>query len=96
MGSFILVPFGWLGVCKDEGAAQGSGFGLALSGSVNFVDMSLAIRAQAQSTVGGGATGVAPSIAFDLRGDWDHPAWIADPRSFLKRSGAAAPLLPAP
>jgi len=80
----------------DEGAAQGSGFGLALSGSVNFVDMSLAIRAQAQSTVGGGATGVAPSIAFDLRGDWDHPAWIADPRSFLKRSGAAAPLLPAP
>jgi AsmA protein len=80
----------------EEGTARGDGFGLALSGAVNFIDMSLAIRAEAQSTAGGGSAEAPPTIAFALEGDWDAPTWTADPRSFLKRSGAAAPLFPAP
>lgn len=78
----------------DAGSAQGEGFGLALSGSVNFVEMSLAIRALAQPGMEGGPTETRTRIAFDLLGDWDNPTWRADPRSFLNRSGAAAPLLP--
>ena len=78
----------------EAGSAQGEGFGLGLSGSVNFVEMSLAIRALAQPVTQGGPTGSRTQIAFDLLGGWDNPAWQADPRSFLNRSGAAAPLFP--
>lgn len=80
-----------------EGAAQGPGFSLAFEGSARLPERSLAIRAVArEADVSGKTADVAPSIAFDVAGPWGELALGLDAQAFIRRSDAAAPLLPRP
>ncbi|MGE0194574.1 MAG: AsmA family protein [Methylocystis sp.] len=80
-----------------EGVARGPGFSLAFDGSARLPDRSVAIRAVARETDSAGKTAdSAPSIAFDIAGRWDELSLGLDAQAFIRRSDAAAPLLPRP
>ena len=77
----------------DDGAIDGDGFAIALSGSAQIPDRRLDLRA----IVSTGGTGDAAKprtqvFAFDVAGPWDHPDVVPDARGLIKRSGAAQPL----
>ncbi|HEY8260381.1 MAG TPA: AsmA family protein [Methylosinus sp.] len=79
----------------EDGQARGPGFFLAFSGVARIPERSLAIRAQAREADSAGLprdNGV--HIGFDLSGSWDEPSFVVDAAALIKRSGAAAPLLP--
>jgi AsmA protein len=86
------------GVAKiSEGAARGPGFSVAFGGSAMLPDRSLAIKAIAHAADSAGKiSDSAPSIAFDVAGRWDELALGLDTQAFIRRSDAAAPLLPRP
>ncbi|MBY6243390.1 AsmA family protein [Methylosinus sp. Sm6] len=78
-----------------DGEARGPGFSLAFAGSARIPERSLAIKAQAREADAAGSprdNGV--QIAFDVVGGWDEPSFALDAAALIKRSGAAAPLLP--
>lgn len=79
----------------EEGQARGPGFSLAFSGSTRIPERSFALKGQASEADAAGKTrekGL--QIGFDLSGSWDEPAFAPDAAALIKRSGAAAPLLP--
>ncbi len=79
----------------ENGAAAGPGFAVNFSGSANLVERSLSLKAIAHEADAAGATpekGL--QIAFDLAGPWEELRLAPDPKAFIRRSGAAAPLLP--
>jgi AsmA protein len=79
----------------DEGQARGPGFFLSFAGATRIPERSFAIRAQAREADAAGAprdNGM--QIGFDLSGSWDEPSFSLDAAALIKRSGAAAPLLP--
>lgn len=79
----------------EEGAARGPGFSLAYSGTVNFMERSLAMRAVAREADGAGAPrDNGQQITLDLGGGWDELTLTPDAQAFIRRSDAAAPLLP--
>jgi AsmA protein len=81
----------------EDGEAHGPGFALTFAGSTRIPERSLAIEAQAREADAAGAprdNGV--QIGFDLSGGWDEPSFALDAAALIKRSGAAAPLLPHP
>lgn len=81
----------------EDGAARGPGFSLTFGGEANFGERSLSLKAAAREADGGGKPrekGL--QIAFDLAGGWDELSLAPDPQAFIRRSGAAAPLLPEP
>lgn len=81
----------------EEGAAHGPGFALAISGAARVPDRSLAIRAVANEADNAGKPrDRGQQIAFDISGGWDEPTVTPDTQALIKRSGAAAPLLPSP
>lgn len=79
----------------EDGQARGPGFYLAFSGAARIPERGLAIKAQAREA---DAAGVPRDngmhIGFDLSGSWDEPSFAVDAAALIKRSGAAAPLLP--
>ncbi len=86
------------GVAKIfDGSARGPGFSVAFSGSAPLPERALAINAIARETDSAGKiSDSAPSIAFEVAGRWDELALKLDTQSFIRRSDAAAPLLPRP
>jgi AsmA protein len=79
----------------EDGVAHGPGFYLAFSGSTRIPDRSLAIKAQAfEADSLGKPREKGLQIGFDLSGFWDEPNFAPDAQALIKRSGAAAPLLP--
>lgn len=89
----LLVENG-VGALSD-GAAYGPGFALRFEGSANLAERILALKAAAQEAdAAGKPRDKGLQIAFDLTGGWDELRLAPDPQAFIRRSGAAAPLLP--
>lgn len=79
----------------EDGQARGPGFSLAFAGSTRIPERSLALKAQAnEADAAGRPREKGLQIGFDLSGSWDEPAFAPDAAALIKRSGAAAPLLP--
>ncbi|MCB1541013.1 MAG: AsmA family protein, partial [Rhodoblastus sp.] len=77
-----------------DALVQGEGFAINLTGASQIADRQLALHANVASTDSkGDARPDAPSFAFDLIGQWDNAAIVPDAASFIRRSGAARPLL---
>ncbi len=81
----------------ENGVAAGPGFAVNFSGSANLAERSLSLKAIAREADAAGATpDKGLQIAFDLAGPWEELRLAPDPKAFIRRSGAAAPLLPDP
>lgn len=81
----------------EEGAASGPGYTLTFMGTANLAERSLAIQGAAREADGAGKPrDKGLHIAFDLGGAWDELKIAPDTKAFIRRSGAAAPLLPEP
>jgi AsmA protein len=79
----------------EDGIARGPGFSVAFAGSTRIPERSLAVKAQAhEADAAGKPREKGVQIGFDLSGTWDEPAFAPDAAALIKRSGAAAPLLP--
>lgn len=79
----------------EEASAYGPGFTLSLKGSANLAERSLTLKAAArEADAGGKPREKGLQIAFDVAGAWDDLSLAPDPQAFIRRSGAAAPLLP--
>ncbi|GLI93705.1 AsmA family protein [Methylocystis echinoides] len=93
-GSANVIIENGVGALED-GAAQGPGFALAFAGTANFIERSLALKAAArEADPAGKARENGLQIAVDVAGPWDELKIAPDPKAFIRRSGAAAPLLP--
>ena len=81
----------------SEGTVRGRGFSVAFGGSAPLPERALAIKAVAREADNAGIiSDSAPSIAFEVAGPWDELALKLDTQAFIRRSNAAAPLLPRP
>jgi AsmA protein len=81
----------------EDGQAFGPGFALAFVGSTRVSDRGLALRARAiEADADGAPRQGAREIGFDLVGSWDEPNLALDAKALIRRSGAAASLLPLP
>jgi len=74
----------------EEGALRGSQFALYFSGRANVAERSVDLHASANHA---GAEG-GLQFGFTLAGPWDEPALVPDAEGLIRRSNAAAPLLP--
>ncbi len=93
-GSATLLIENGVGSLED-GAAYGPGFALAFGGSANLSERSLALKAAArEADASGKPREKGLQIAVDVTGPWDDVRIAPDPKAFIRRSGAAAPLLP--
>lgn len=89
----LLVEQG-IGTLED-GAAHGPGFALTFSGTANLAERTLSLKAVAREADNAGKSrekGL--HISFDVAGGFDELTLAPDPQAFIRRSGAAAPLLP--
>jgi len=78
----------------SEATVQGEGFAMTLTGASQIVDRQIALHADVVSAnAKGDPRPDAPAFAFDLVGQWDNASIIPDAPSFIRRSGAARPLL---
>lgn len=81
----------------ENGAAAGPGFSVTFSGSASLLERNLSLKAVAREADATGAPREkGAQIAIDLAGPWDELRLAPDPQAFIRRSGAAAPLLPEP
>ncbi len=81
----------------EDGQAFGPGFALAFAGSTRVSDRGLALRAHAiEADANGAPRQGAREIGFDVIGSWDEPNLALDAKALIRRSGAAASLLPLP
>lgn len=81
----------------SEGSVRGRGFSVTFGGSAPLPERALAIKAVArEADTAGKISDSAPSIAFEVAGRWDELALKLDTLAFIRRSDAAAPLLPRP
>ena len=79
----------------EDGSASGPGFSLAFTGSTRVLDRSLALRAQVYAADKSGvARSKGQQLTFELVGPWEELNFITDAKALIRRSGAAAPLLP--
>lgn len=79
----------------EEGSARGPGFALGFTGAAKIAERAVTLKAQANEADGAGrAREKGLHIGFDISGSWDELALIPDAQALIKRSGAAAPLLP--
>lgn len=77
-----------------DGVVQGEGFAMSLAGAAQIPERQIALHAIVASTDSkGGQKADAPAFAFDILGPWDRAALVPDAASFIRRSGAARPLL---
>lgn len=78
-----------------DGAARGPGFALGFSGVVRFSERALALKAVAsEADAAGKPREQGLKISFDVGGGWEEMSMTPDAQAFIRRSGAAAPLLP--
>ena len=78
-----------------DASAQGPGFALVMSGVTRIADRNLALSVKAVEADGAGKPlKNGQQIDFELTGQWDEPDFTPDTQALIKRSGAAAPLLP--
>jgi AsmA protein len=75
----------------EEGAARGGQNAMFFSGRANFAERSVDLHASANRA---GAGGKGLQFGFNISGAWDDPAVIPDAEGLIRRSDAAAPLLP--
>ncbi len=81
----------------EDGSVSGPGFALAFTGSTRVLDRSLALHAQVYSADKSGASrSKGQQLSFELLGPWDELNFVTDAKALIRRSGAAAPLLPPP
>lgn len=79
----------------EDGSAYGPGFALAFTGAANLGERTLALKAAArEADAAGKPREKGLQIAIDATGPWDDLKIAPDPKAFIRRSGAAAPLLP--
>ncbi|MFV0280362.1 MAG: AsmA family protein [Rhodoblastus sp.] len=77
-----------------DALVQGEGFAMTLTGSSQIPDRQIALHAIVATTASKGESpSDATSFAFDIQGQWDNATLAPDPQSFIRRSGAARPLL---
>lgn len=92
-GAAIMIDKGTAKI--EEGFARGPGFSLAFAGSARVPDRSFTIKAiAADADSAGKLREKGLQIGFDISGSWDDPSFSLDAQALIKRSGAAAPLLP--
>ncbi|WP_158255262.1 AsmA family protein [Rhodoblastus acidophilus] len=77
----------------EEGAARGGAVALFYSGRLNVAERSVDLHVNASRA---DAEGTALQFGFNIAGAWDEPAVTLDAEGLIRRSDAAAPLLPAP
>jgi AsmA protein len=75
----------------EEGAVRGGAIALFFSGRMNFAERSVDIHASANRAA---SDGKALQFGFNIAGPWDDPGVIPDAEGLIRRSDAAAPLLP--
>ena len=83
-------------VVIDRGHVYGYGVGLDIGGAINLSDQNMRLdigvsparRPEAMASGGAGSI-----LNFNLTGPWDHPNFILDTDSLIRRSEAAAALL---
>jgi AsmA protein len=81
----------------DEGAARGDGLSVFFSGHAQVADRTLDLHAVATRLTPPPAPGARPlQIGFTLSGGWEDAALAPDALGLIRRSDAAAPLLPKP
>jgi AsmA protein len=79
----------------ESATARGPGFTMQFSGSTRIPDRALAFKALAhEADANGRPRENGMQLGFDLTGDWGEPNFLPDAQALIKRSGAAAPLLP--
>lgn len=79
----------------EDGKLESPALKLAFGGTVDFGERALDLHAVATSPVGAAKPGKQPSdFRFDFGGSWDDLTFTPDVRGLIRRSGAAAPLLP--
>ncbi|HMN71251.1 MAG TPA: AsmA family protein [Rhodoblastus sp.] len=77
-----------------DGLVQGEGFAMTMTGAAQIADRQIALHANVASVDSkGDQKPDAPAFAFDVVGPWDKAALVPDAASFIRRSGAARPLL---
>lgn len=77
----------------EEGAARGGAVALFYSGRLNVAERSVDLHVNASRA---DVEGTALQFGFNIAGAWDEPAVTLDAEGLIRRSDAAAPLLPAP
>ncbi|MFO1136880.1 MAG: AsmA family protein [Rhodoblastus sp.] len=78
----------------SDALVQGDGFAMTFTGGSQIADRQVALHATVASTdAKGDARADAPAFAFDVQGQWDNATIVPDAPSFIRRSGAARPLL---
>jgi AsmA protein len=75
----------------EEGAMRGSQIALYFSGRANVAERSVDVHASANRA---GSDGKALQFGFSIAGPWDDPALVPDAEGLIRRSDAAAPLMP--
>jgi AsmA protein len=79
----------------ENASANGPGFALVFSGAIKIPDRTFTLAARAnEADDAGKPRDKGQRIDFDLTGPWDEPNFSPDAQALIKRSGAAAPLLP--
>jgi len=76
----------------EEGAMRGGPIALFFSGRANVAERAVDLHASAHRA---DSDGKALQFGFSLAGPWDDPVVIPDAEGLIRRSDAAAPLLPA-
>ncbi|MCI0466277.1 MAG: AsmA family protein [Beijerinckiaceae bacterium] len=81
----------------EDGKLESASLKVAFGGTVDFAERGLDLHAVARSSLPAAAPGKeTPDFRFDVGGAWDDLAFAPDVRDLIRRSGAAAPLLPRP
>ena len=75
-----------------DSTVEGAGYTMALTGGVQIAERQVSLRAHVAPS-DAAQRGETTSFSFDIAGPWDNPALVPDVQSFIKRSGAAQPLL---
>ncbi len=79
----------------DDGKLESASLKLAFGGTVDFAERGLDLHAVAMpSLTGTSPEKEVPNFRFGVGGSWDDIAFSPDVRGLIRRSGAAAPLLP--
>ncbi len=75
-----------------DAAVDGAGYAMTISGTAQLAERQIALRANV-APPDAAQRAEAPGFAFDIAGPWDNPVMAPDVHSFIRRSGAAQPLL---
>ncbi|MCI0465679.1 MAG: AsmA family protein [Beijerinckiaceae bacterium] len=79
----------------EDGKLESTSLKLAFGGTVDFAERGLDVHAVAMPTLAETTAGKeTPHFRFDVGGSWDDLTFTPDVRGLIRRSGAAAPLLP--